>query len=97
MFTFTFPQLLQQLANGVTVGCLYALVAIGYTMVYGILRLINFAHCDIFMMSMYFCYYAITVFSLPWPIALVLVVVATAVLGVIIEKSAYKPLREAPR
>ncbi len=94
MFTFTLPELLQQLANGLTIGCLYALVAIGYTMVYGILRLINFAHCDIFMMSMY---YFITVFSLPWPVALVLVVAATALLGVVIEKAAYRPLREAPR
>ena len=97
MFTFTLPELLQQLANGLTIGCLYALVAIGYTMVYGILRLINFAHCDIFMMSMYFCYYFITVFSLPWPVALALVVADTALLGVVIEQAAYRPLREAPR
>ena len=97
MFTFTLPELLQQLANGLTIGCLYALVAIGYTMVYGILRLINFAHCDIFMMSMYFCYYSITVFALPWPVALLLVVAATALLGVSIEQAAYRPLREAPR
>ena len=64
--SFTISELLQQLANGLTLGSLYALVAIGYTMVYGILRLINFAHGDIFMMSMYFAFYAISVFYLPW-------------------------------
>jgi len=89
--------LLQQVMNGLTVGSLYALIAIGYTMVYGILRLINFAHGDIFMMSMYFAFFGITVFLVPWYIALLLVVVATAALGMLIERSAYKPLRKAPR
>ncbi len=95
--SFTIGELLQQLANGLTLGSLYALVAIGYTMVYGILRLINFAHGDIFMMSMYFAFYAISVFYLPWYIAVVLVILATGLLGVVIERCAYKPLREAPR
>lgn len=95
--SFTISELLQQLANGLTLGSLYALVAIGYTMVYGILRLINFAHGDIFMMSMYFAFYAISVFYLPWYIAVVLVILATGLLGVIIERCAYKPLRDAPR
>ncbi len=95
--SFTISELLQQLANGLTLGSLYALVAIGYTMVYGILRLINFAHGDIFMMSMYFAFYAISVFYLPWYIAVVFVILATGLLGVIIERCAYKPLREAPR
>lgn len=95
--SFTISELLQQLANGLTLGSLYALVAIGYTMVYGILRLINFAHGDIFMMSMYFAFYAISVFYLPWYIAVVLVILATGLLGVVIERCAYKPLREAPR
>lgn len=95
--SFTISELLQQLANGLTLGSLYALVAIGYTMVYGILRLINFAHGDIFMMSMYFSFYAISVFYLPWYIAVVLVILATGLLGVIIERCAYKPLRDAPR
>jgi len=89
--------LLQQIMNGLTVGSLYALIAIGYTMVYGILRLINFAHGDIFMMSMYFAFYGITVFLVPWYIALLLVVVTTALLGMLIERSAYRPLRQAPR
>lgn len=89
--------LVQQFANGLTLGSLYALVAIGYTMVYGILRLINFAHGDIFMMAMYFAFFGITVFQVPWYIALLGVIVATALLGMLIEKLAYKPLREAPR
>lgn len=88
---------LQAVANGLTLGSLYALVAIGYTMVYGILRLINFAHGDIFMMSMYFAFYMISVFYLPWWAAFLIVIVATALLGILIEKAAYKPLREAPR
>lgn len=88
---------LQQLMNGLTVGSLYALIAIGYTMVYGILRLINFAHGDIFMMSMYFAFFGITVFHVPWYIAMLLVLVATAILGMIIERAAYTPLRKAPR
>lgn len=88
---------LQQLSNGVAVGGLYALVAIGYTMVYGILRLINFAHGDIFMMSMYFAFFGISVFHLPWPLAVVAVVSLTALLGVVIERFAYRPLRDAPR
>lgn len=93
----TFIQFLQQLINGLTVGSLYALIAVGYTMVYGILRLINFAHGDIFMMSMYFLFFGVTVFYIPWYIAVVLVLAATALLGVIIEGTAYRPLRSAPR
>lgn len=88
---------LQQVMNGLTVGSLYALIAIGYTMVYGILRLINFAHGDIFMMSMYFAFFGITVFLLPWYVAMLLVVVLTALLGMTIERTAYLPLRKAPR
>ncbi len=87
----------QNIANGLTVGSLYALVAIGYTMVYGILRLINFAHGDIFMMAMYFAFFAISIFYIPWYIAILLVLAATLLLGVVIERFAYKPLRSAPR
>ena len=91
------PMLVQQLVNGLTVGCLYALIAIGYTMVYGILRLINFAHGDIFMMAMYFAFFGITVFLIPWWAAMLLVIVVTVALGVLIEQAAYRPLRDAPR
>lgn len=89
--------LLQQLINGLTLGCLFGLVAIGYTMVYGILLLINFAHCDVFMMSMYFAFYLMSVFYLPWYVSIVLVIAATALLGILIERAAYRPLRTAPR
>ena len=83
------------LLSGITVGSLYALIAIGYTMVYGILRLINFAHGDIFMMAGFFMVYASA--SMPMAVALPLVLVMTVVLGVLIERAAYKPLRSAPR
>lgn len=93
----TFVTFLQQLINGLTVGSLYALIAVGYTMVYGILRLINFAHGDIFMMSMYFLFFGVTVFFIPWWVAVLLVLAATALLGMLIEGAAYRPLRSAPR
>ena len=83
------------LLSGITVGSLYALIAIGYTMVYGILRLINFAHGDIFMMAGFFMVYASA--SMPMAVALPLVLLMTALLGVLIERAAYKPLRSAPR
>lgn len=90
-------QFWQNIASGLTVGCLYALVAIGYTMVYGILRLINFAHGDIFMMAMYFAFFAISIFYIPWYISILIVIIATMLLGILIEKTAYAPLRSAPR
>ena len=86
---------IQLLLSGVTVGSLYALIAIGYTMVYGILRLINFAHGDIFMMAGFFMVYISASCSLAVSIPLVLLL--TVLLGVAIEKAAYKPLRTAPR
>lgn len=85
----------QQLLNGLSLGGAYALIAIGYTMVYGILRMINFAHGDVFMMAGYFTIYSVAVF--PWYIALPVAIIGTVILGVVIEKVAYKPLREAPR
>ena len=93
----TFETFLQQLANGISVGSLYSLIAIGYTMVYGILRLINFAHGDIFMMAAYFMVFSMVNFSLPWYISTLIVILATVFLGVLIEKVAYRPLRDAPR
>lgn len=93
----TFQTFLQQLANGISVGSLYSLIAIGYTMVYGILRLINFAHGDIFMMAAYFMVFSMVNFSLPWYISTVIVILATVALGVLMEKVAYRPLRDAPR
>ena len=86
---------LQQLLNGLSLGGAYALIAIGYTMVYGILRMINFAHGDVFMMAGYFMIYSMAVF--PWFISLPFVIVCTIVLGIAIERAAYRPLRTAPR
>lgn len=93
----TFEIFMQQLANGISIGSLYALIAIGYTMVYGILRLINFAHGDIFMMAAYFMVFSMVNFGLPWYVSTAIVIAATILLGVIIEKAAYRPLRNAPR
>lgn len=83
------------LLSGITVGSLYALIAIGYTMVYGILRLINFAHGDIFMMAGFFMIYLSSTMS-PY-LAIPIVLILTVILGVTIERVAYKPLRSAPR
>ncbi|MCR5580346.1 MAG: branched-chain amino acid ABC transporter permease [Pseudobutyrivibrio sp.] len=91
----TISYFFQQLLNGLSLGGAYALIAIGYTMVYGILRMINFAHGDVFMMAGYFAIYSMAVF--PWQISLPIVIVGTIVLGVVIERIAYKPLRTAPR
>ena len=83
------------LLSGVSLGGQYALIAIGYTMVYGILRLINFAHGDVFMVAGLVMVYSTT--AMPMYLALPLVIVATVVLGFVIERAAYKPLRTAPR
>jgi len=93
----TIELFLQNLANAIAVGSLYALIAVGYTMVYGILRLINFAHGDIFMMAGYFTFFGIAVYHLPWYFACIFVVVFTALLGMLIERVAYRPLRDAPK
>ena len=88
-------ELFPYLLNGVSVGGQYALIAIGYTLVYGILRLINFAHGDVFMVAGLVMVYATT--AMPMYLALPLVIAATVVLGFVIERAAYKPLRTAPR
>lgn len=85
----------QQCLTGISLGGAYALIAIGYTLVYGILRLINFAHGDIFMMAGYFMIFAMA--SLPWFIAIPVTLIVTVILGVSIERVAYRPLRSAPR
>ncbi len=90
-----FTSFLSYCLAGISVGSIYALIAIGYTMVYGILRLINFAHGDVFMMSAYFMIFAMGI--MPWYLSIIVVIVATVILGVLIEKAAYKPLRTAPR
>lgn len=87
--------ILQHSLTGISLGGAYALIAVGYTMVYGILRLINFAHGEIFMMAGYFMIFSMA--SFPWYISIPIVLAGTALLGVSIEKVAYKPLRSAPR
>lgn len=91
----TLSTLMQHILTGISLGGAYALIAIGYTMVYGILRLINFAHGDIFMMAGYFMIFSMS--SFPWWISIPLVCILTIILGVSIERVAYKPLRTAPR
>ena len=86
---------LPYLLAGISVGGQYALIAIGYTMVYGILRLINFAHGDIFTVAAYFMVYMSA--TMPLYISLPLTIILTVVLGFAVERIAYKPLREAPR
>jgi branched-chain amino acid transport system permease protein len=88
---------LQQVINGLQLGSVYALIALGYTLVYGIIRLINFAHGDVFMVGAYLGFYAILRFHLPFPLALLFAMLGAALLGIIIEKLAYKPLRNAPK
>jgi branched-chain amino acid transport system permease protein len=92
-----FTVLIQQLINGLTLGCVYALIALGYTMVYGIIKLINFAHGDIYMVGAFMGYYAGTSLGLKFIPALLFAMVVSAILGVIIEKVAYKPLRNSPK
>ena len=87
----------QQAVYGLSLGSVYALIALGYTMVYGIIRLINFAHGDIYMVGAYAGYYAVTVMHLPFVPALIIAMAASSVLGVLIERIAYKPLRNSPR
>jgi branched-chain amino acid transport system permease protein len=93
----TFQMFLQQLINGVSLGSLYGLIAIGYTMVYGILRLINFAHGDVLMVGCYFAFYALLIFSLPWYASFLVAIFLTALLGIAIDRGAYLPVRRAPR
>jgi branched-chain amino acid transport system permease protein len=88
---------LQQILNALQLGSIYALIALGYTMVYGILTMINFAHGDLFMIGAFFCFIAATFLHLPFVPTLLLSMLAVALLGVVIERLAYKPLRQAPR
>ncbi len=88
---------LQQSLNTLQLGSIYALIALGYTMVYGILTMINFAHGDLFMVGAFATFVAAVVFGLPFVPTLLVSMVSVALLGVLIERAAYKPLRQAPR
>ncbi|HLB58547.1 MAG TPA: branched-chain amino acid ABC transporter permease [Bdellovibrionota bacterium] len=97
-------QFLQQLVNGLTWGSIYALIALGYTMVYGILQLINFAHGDVYMIGAMSGFYAVAFLGIsgqrgivPFLIILILSMVVCGALGYAIERSVYRPLRKAPR
>ena len=88
---------LQQLVNGISLGSIYALIALGYTMVYGIIKLINFAHGDVYMIGAYIGYALTTFFGLGFFPAIIAAMISCAILGVCIERIAYKPLRNSPR
>ncbi|MBA4419302.1 MAG: branched-chain amino acid ABC transporter permease [Syntrophus sp. (in: bacteria)] len=88
---------LQQALNALQLGSIYALIALGYTMVYGILTMINFAHGDFFMVGAFICFVVVTFLQLPFLPALILSMAGVTILGVIVERIAYKPLRQAPR
>lgn len=87
----------QQLVNWISLGAMYALLAIGYTMVYGIVKLINFAHGEIFMTGAFFTWWFMTALGVPFPIASLCGIMLATLVGVGIERIAYRPLRNAPR
>lgn len=90
-------EIIQQLVNGVSLGSIYALIALGYTMVYGIINLINFAHGDIYMVGAYIGFALITFFNFGFFPALIISMILCSIIGVIIEKVAYKPIRNSTR
>jgi branched-chain amino acid transport system permease protein len=87
----------QQMVNALNLGAMYSLLAIGYTMVYGIIKLINFAHGEIFMCGAFFTWWFMTSFAVPFPIAALIGIMLSTVLGIGVERIAYRPLRNAPR
>lgn len=87
----------QQLVNWINLGAMYALLAIGYTMVYGIIKLINFAHGEIFMYGAFFTWWFMTALSIPFPLAALIGTLLSTLLGIGVERIAYRPLRNAPR
>ncbi|QLA15596.1 branched-chain amino acid ABC transporter permease [Desulfolutivibrio sulfoxidireducens] len=87
----------QQLVNGFTLGLIYALIAVGYTMVYGVIELINFAHGEVYMFGAFLCMMFLTVFGAPLIVAVLLSMACCALMGVLLDVVAYRPLRNAPR
>lgn len=92
-----FMQFLQQLINGISLGSIYALIALGYTMVYGIMKLINFAHGDIYMVGAFAGFFAATMGGMSFIPTLLVAMIVSTLTGVIIEKLAYRPLRNHPK
>lgn len=86
---------LNNLIIGLSLGSIYAIIALGYTMVYGIAKMLNFAHGDVIMVGAYMCFFAINTYSLSPVLGVLLAVVVCTVLGILIERLAYKPLRQA--
>jgi len=84
------------LISGISLGSIYAIIALGYTMVYGIAKMLNFAHGDVIMIGAYVCFFAVSKNNLPPAVGVLAAVVVCTVLGMVIEKLAYKPLRAAP-
>lgn len=87
---------LSYLISGISLGSIYAIIALGYTMVYGIAKMLNFAHGDVIMVGAYVCFFATARFNLPPVLGILLAMIICTVLGIIIERYAYKPLRSAP-
>ena len=87
---------LSNLISGISLGSIYAIIALGYTMVYGIAKMLNFAHGDIIMVGAYICFYAIMSFNLPPVVGILLAIIVCTLLGILVERLAYKPLRTAP-
>ena len=87
---------LNHLINGISLGSVYAIIALGYTMVYGIAKMLNFAHGDVIMVGAYICFFAVSSFGLPPVLGVLLAMLVCTVLGITIERLAYKPLRQAP-
>ena len=87
---------LDSLISGISLGSVYAIIALGYTMVYGIAKMLNFAHGDVIMVGAYICFFAVTRFNLPPLVGILVAVLLCTVLGITIEKLAYAPLRSAP-
>lgn len=88
--------LLSNLINGISLGSVYAIIALGYTMVYGIAKMLNFAHGDVIMVGAYVCFCTMSYLNLPPVVGVILAVVVCTLLGIVIERLAYKPLRSAP-
>ena len=86
---------LSYLINGISLGSVYAIIALGYTMVYGIAKMLNFAHGDIIMVGAYVCFWAMQTLGCPTIVSIVIAMVVCTVLGMLIERLAYKPLRQA--
>ena len=84
------------LISGISLGSIYAIIALGYTMVYGIAKMLNFAHGDVIMVGAYICFYAVSRFNLPPLVGVILAMAVCTVLGMVVERLAYKPLRQAP-